>query len=58
MFNRADLSNFCRQSPKEHFSIIISKSINWLRRRSHLKVFLFLAPAAILFNGTEQLEHF
>ena len=29
-----------------------------LRRRSHLKVFLFLALAAILFNGTERFEQF
>ena len=35
------LSNFCRQSPKEHSCIIISKSMHWLRRRSHLKVNLF-----------------
>ena len=42
LFNRAEgLSNFCRQSPKEHSCIIISKSMHWLRRRSHLKVFLF-----------------
>ena len=51
-------SNFCRQSPKEHSCIIISKSMLWLRRRSHLKVFLFLALAAILFNGAEQFEQF
>ena len=38
---------FCRQSPKEHSYIIISKSMHWLRRRSHLKVFLFLALAAL-----------
>ena len=30
--------------------------MHWLRRRSHLKVFLFLALAAILFNGAEQFE--
>ena len=32
--------------------------MHWLRRRSHLKVFLFLALAAILFNGAEQFEQF
>ena len=52
------LSNFCRQSPKEHSYIIISKSMHWLRRKSHLKVFLFLTLVAILFNGTEQLSNF
>ena len=43
------MSNFGGQSPKEHSCIIISKSMHWLRRRSHLKVFLFLALGAILF---------
>ena len=52
------LSNFGRHSPKEHSSIIISKSMNWLRRRSRLKVFLFLALAANLFNGAERFEQF
>ena len=56
---RNGLSNFGRQSPKEHSCIIISKSMHWLRRISHLKVFfLFLALAAILFNGAEQFEQF
>ena len=31
---------------------------HWLWRRSHLKVFLFVALAAILFNGAEQFEQF
>ena len=52
------LSNFGRGSPKEHSYIIVSKSMNWLRRRSQLKVFLFLALAAILFNGAEQFGQF
>ena len=52
------LISFDRQSPKEHFYIIISKSMHWLRRRSRLKVFLFLALAAILFNGAERFEQF
>ena len=32
--------------------------MHWLMRRSHLKVFLFLTLAAILFNGAEQFEFF
>ena len=52
------LSNFGRQSPMEQSCIIISKSMHWLRRKSHLKVFLLLALAAILFNGVEQFEQF
>ena len=36
---RNGLSSFGRLSSKEHPCIIISKSINWLRRRSRLKVF-------------------
>ena len=55
---RNSLSNFGRVSPKEPFCKIILKSMNWLRRRSPLKVFLFLALAAILFNGAEQFEQF
>ena len=42
----------------KHSCIIISKSIFWFRRRSRLKVFLFLALAAILFNGAERFEQF
>ena len=38
--------------------VFISKSMHWLRRRSGLKVFLFLALAAILFNGAEEFEQF
>ena len=49
-------TNLCRQSHKEHSCIIISKFMNWLRRSSHLKVFLLSALAAILFNGTEQFQ--
>ena len=59
LFNRANgLSNFGGQSPKEHSSIIISKLMHWLRRQSRLKLFLFLALAAILFNGAEQFQQF
>ena len=39
--------------PKEHFCEIILESVHWYRRRSHLKVFLFFALAAILFSGAE-----
>ena len=39
--------------PKEHFCEIILKSVHWYMRRSHLKVFLFFALAAILFSGAE-----
>ena len=46
-------SNFDRGPPKEHFCEIILKSVHWSQRRSHLKVFLFLALAAILFSGAE-----
>ena len=52
------LSNFGRGSPKEPSCKIISKSMHWLRRRSRLKVFLFLALEAILFNGAERFEQF
>ena len=52
------MSNFGRQSPKEHSCIIFSKSMHWLRRRSRLKVFLFFTLAAILFNGAERFEQF
>ena len=51
------LSNFGRGSPEEPSCIIISKSMHWFRR-SGLKVFLFLALAAILFNGGERFEQF
>ena len=52
------MSNFGIGSSKEPSCIIISESMYWLRRRSSLKVFLFLALAAILFNGAERFEHF
>ena len=55
---RNGLSAFGRGSPKEPSCNIISKSMHWLSRRSHLKVFLFLALVAILFNGAERFEQF
>ena len=50
---RNGFSYFGSGSPNEPSCKIISKSMHWLRRRSHLKVFLFLALVAILFNGAE-----
>ena len=44
LFNRAKQFE---QSPKEHSCIFFLNSMNWLRKRSHLKVFLFLG--SILF---------
>ena len=59
LFIRAErLTNFGRGSPREHSSIIISKSIHWLRRRSSLKVYLFLALTAILFTRRNGLNNF
>ena len=55
---RNGLSNFGRKSAKEHSCEIISKSMHKLRGRSRLKVFLFLALVAILFNGAEWFEQF
>ena len=40
-------------NPKKHFYEIILKSVHRYRRRSHLKVFLYFALAAILFSGAE-----
>ena len=51
---RNNFSNFGSGSPKEHFYEIILKSVNWSRRRCHLKVFLFIALVAILFSRAEQ----
>ena len=55
---RNGLSNFGRGLPKKPSCKIISKSVNWLRRRNHLKVFLFLALAAILFKKRNGLSNF
>ena len=49
-----EFSNYGRGSPEEHFCEIILKLVHWSRRRYHLKVFLFLALAAILFSGAER----
>ena len=53
-----DLGNFGRGSSKEHSCEIISKSIQWPRRRCHFKVFLCLALAAILFSRAELFRQF
>ena len=45
---RNGLSNFGKQSSKEHSCIIISKSMHWLRRRSRLKVFSIFSPGSHL----------
>ena len=55
---RNDFSNFGRGSPTDLFCEIILKPVHWSQRRSHLKVFLFFAPAAILFSGAEQFNNF
>ena len=55
---RNGLSTIGRGSAKEPSCKIISKSMHWLRRRSRLKIFLFLALAAILFNVAESFEQF
>ena len=40
----------------EHFCANILKSGHWPRTRCRLKIFFFLALAAILFNGAEPLQ--
>ena len=46
------------RSPEYHRNQIISKSVHWSSSRSRLKCFLFIALAAISFNGAERFEHF
>ena len=48
---RTIFSKFGVGSPKEDFCQIILKSVHWSRRRCHLKVFLFLALAAIFYSA-------
>ena len=52
------LSILCRESHKEHFCEINLKSVLWSGKRCHLKVFLLLALAAILFSGAERFKQF
>ena len=46
------------RSPEYHWNQIISKSVHGFSRRSRLKLFLFKAMGAILFNRAERIEHF
>ena len=46
---RNGLSNFGRQSPKEHSCEIISKTVTDLAEEVVKSIFLFIALAAILF---------
>ena len=46
------------RSPEYHWNQIISKSLHRFSRRSPLKLFLFIALAAILFNRAEGFEQF
>ena len=46
------------RSPEYHWNQIISKSVHRFSRRSLLKLFLFIALAAILFNRAEPFEQF
>ena len=55
---RNDFNYFGRGSPKKHFCEIILKSGHWPMRRCHLKVFLYLALAAILFSGAKRFKQF
>ena len=42
------------RSPEYHWNLIILKSVHWSSRRSRLKLFVFIALAAILFNRAER----
>ena len=50
---RNHLSNFASGSPKEHFCEIILQSGHTPTKRCHLKIFIFLAMAAILTSLAE-----
>ena len=51
------MSNFGRQSPKEHsYMIFLIDAL--VKEEKSFKGFLFLALAAILFSGTERFEQF
>ena len=47
-------SNFGRGSPKEHFRKIILKSVQWSRRRCHLKVFSIFSSGCHFVLTVEQ----
>ena len=46
------------RSPEYHWNQIISKSLHWFSRRSPLKLFLFIALAAILSTERHSLCNF
>ena len=52
------LSNFSRELPKEPSCDFISKSATDLAEEVVKNLFLFIAMAAILFNGPEPFEQF
>ena len=55
---RNGLSNFGRQSPKEHSCEIIQNLSANLAEEVVKSLFLFIAIAAILFNVAESFEQF
>ena len=59
LFNeRNGLSNFCRQSPKEHSCMNYFKIHALAKEEKSFEGFLLLALVAIFFNDTEKLEQF
>ena len=55
---RNGLSNFGRQSPKEHSCEIIQKLPTDLAEEVVKSLFLFIAVVAILFNVAKSFEQF
>ena len=55
---RNGLSNFGRQSPKEHFCENFQNLSTDLAEEVVKSIFLFIALAAILFNEAEFFEQF
>ena len=53
---RNSLSNFVRESPKEPSCKIISKSMNWIRWRSHFKVFSIFSSGGHLVQRSRTLR--
>ena len=59
LFNTAErFGNFGEQSHKEHSCIIFFKIHELVKEEKSFEGFLFLALAAILFNGAEWFEQF
>ena len=52
------MCNFGRVYYEEHFCEIILNLDQWFRKRCLLKIFLFLALAAILISGAERFVQF